>query len=41
MPPAARKAPNDLQSIRNSVIEWSEKSLIHDSGNTVTRWNRA
>ena len=37
-------APNTaptICTIRNSVIDWSEYSEIHDSGNTVIRWNSA
>ncbi|MCY1361341.1 hypothetical protein D9M69_480020 [compost metagenome] len=40
MPMAPNTAPT-ICTIRNSVIDWSEYSEIHDSGNTVIRWNSA
>ena len=39
--PTAMMRPPQIWMTRKSAASRSEYSLIHDSGNTVTRWNRA
>ena len=41
MTPHAPRIAATICTARNSVTDRSEKSTIHDNGNTVTTWNNA